>query len=98
VEPGVDGGAGARRGAEARAARLEAVDRDEERTLAPRRVVLVGVAAADEDGVLDVDRVQLAGANADERERAVVLVLDRHPVAARRPEPHARREEEALPG
>ena len=40
--------------------------------LAARRVVAVGVAAAEEHAVLDRDRVQLARAHAEERERRVV--------------------------
>ena len=92
----------AHRRAEAGAARLEAVDGDEEGAVAARRVVAVDVRAADEDAVLDLDRVQLARAHADERERRLVerLLLDRRcavAVPARAPEPDARREEKALP-
>ena len=95
-------GPGAHRRAEARAARLEAVDGDDEGVLAPRRVVAVGVATAEEDPILDRDRVQLAGAHADEGERRIVerLLLDLEAAvsAAGLPEPDARRAEELLPG
>ena len=72
------GRAGVHRDAEARPAGLVAVDGDEEGVLAPGGVVAVGVPAAEEDPVLDRDRRQLAGADADERERARLdrLLLD----------------------
>ena len=92
---------GAHRDAEAGAGGLEAVDGDDERVLAARRVVAVGVAAAEEDAVLDRDRVQLAGAHADERERRILerLLLDLEAAVAapRPPEPDARRKQELLP-
>jgi len=101
IGTGFDFRAGAHRRAEARAARLEAVDRDQEDVLAPQRVVAVGVGAAEEDAVLDRDRVQLARAHADEGERPVVaqLLVDHGcvAVAAGAPQAHPRWKEEALP-
>ena len=92
---------GAHRDAEAGAAGLEAVHGDDERVLAARRVVAVGVAAAEEHLVLDRDPVQLARAHADERERPVLerFLLDLEAVvpALRTPEPDAGRQEELLP-
>ncbi len=60
---------GLHRDAEAGAAGLAAVDRDDERVAAARLVVVVGVCTADEDAVLDLDRMQLAAPDSDERER-----------------------------
>ena len=92
---------GSHRGAEARAGRLEAVHRDDERVLAPSRVVAVGKAAAEEHAVLNHDPLQLAGPNADQRKRRVLerLLLDLEAVrpAVRLPEPHSRRQQELLP-
>ena len=90
------------RDAEARPGRLVAIDCDEERVLAPGGVVAVDVPAAEENPVLDPDRRQLAGADADECERArldrLLLYLEVDAVLLRLPEPYPRREEEALPG
>ncbi len=92
---------GPHRDAEAGAGRLEAVHGDDERVLAPCGVVAVGVAAAEEDPVLDRDPVELAGAHSDQGERGVLerLLLDLEAVVAslRAPEPDARREQELLP-
>ena len=60
---------GLHRDAEAGAAGLAAVDRDDERVAAARLVVVVGVRAADEYPILDLDRMQLAAPDSDERER-----------------------------
>src|SRR5581483_1496229 len=88
--------------AEAGAARLEAIDRDDEEALPPRDVVAIAVSVAHEDAVLDRDRMQLAGTHADERERRLVQRLLLHAresvvVPARAPEAEPRREEPALP-
>jgi hypothetical protein len=103
VIPGLCLGTGSHRDAEAGAARLEAVDRDEEGALAARGVVAIGEAAAHEDPILRRDRVELARAHAQKRERCLVdgLLLDVEatiPVAARLPESNARRQQVLLPG
>ena len=94
--------AGVHRDAEAGAARLAAVDGDDERALAPRRVVGVDVAAADEHAVLDRDRVQVAAsARRGTRTAAPAAAPPRPPV----PSPFRRarqsrtrgREQELLP-
>ena len=71
--------------AEARPAGLVAIDCDEERVLAPGCVVAVDVPAPEENPVLDPDRRQLAGADADECERAGLDRLLLHIEDARRP-------------
>ena len=58
---------GVHRDAEAGGGGLAAVDGDDERALAAALVVLVDVAALHEHAVLHRDRVQVAGAHADER-------------------------------
>ena len=90
------------RGAEARPARDAAVDGDEERLLAARRVVAVDVRALEEDPVLDRDRVEIAGADAEERKRPLGrrLLDELRPalvVPTRLPEAHARGQQPALP-
>ena len=93
----------AHRAAEARAPGLATVDGDDERPLAAQRVVALDVAAFQEDPVLDRNRMQVAGAGAEERERLVGrrLLGDRRNFAlgdARPPEPDARGKELLLPG
>src|SRR5581483_7121919 len=87
---------------EARAAGLEAIDGDDERSGPSRGVVAIGMEPAEKDAVLDPDCMQLAGANAAERHRrvAVRLLCDRRrsvTVLLCPPEPNARRKEVALP-
>jgi hypothetical protein len=102
VESGLDLGAGPHRSAKASAASLAAVDRNDERVLAPNLVGPIPILPAKEYPILDGDRVQLAGADADEREplRGRVLRDDRETiaVAACLPELLDRRVKEALPG
>ena len=90
------------RDAEARAARLEAVDGDDERALSSCGVVAVDDPPADEHPVLDLDRVELARAHADECEQCrlerLLVDLERaFAVLGRLPEPGPSREEELLP-
>ena len=90
------------RRAEARAARLAAVDDDDEGPLATERVVALDVAALEEDAVLDRDRVQVAGSGTEEGQRPVGrrLLLDHRCRAVRRrgaPEADARGHELLLP-
>ena len=59
--------------AEAGAARLAAIHRDDEVPLAPRLVVRVDIGVADQHAVLNLDRCDLAGAHADEGEARVVI-------------------------
>ena len=96
--------AGAHRDAEARSARLEAVDGDDERVLAPGGVVALDVAGPPrKTRSWIVDRVQLARADA---QNATPLVdagsSSTSKVAAlappRLPQPDAGREEKLLPG
>ena len=79
-----------------------AVDGDEQDVLPPGRIVAVDVSAAHEHSVLDRDRRELAGADAEECQPPLVerLLLDLEPVRrlGRLPEPDPRREQEALPG
>ena len=88
--------------AEARAARLPAIDRDQQGTVAPRGVVGIDEAAVQEDPILDGDGVQLACARADERQtwKYRLLVADRERIALARclPQLEAGYEEELLPG
>src|SRR5581483_2616743 len=97
----VDAWPRAHRGAEARPARLEAVDGDDEGVLPAGGVVPIRVAAAEEDAVLDRDRVQLARAHADQGERPLwarlLLDVEALAVPARPPEPDAGGHEELLP-
>ena len=102
VESALGARACAHRGAEAGSARNAAVDRDEERSLAAGGVVAVDVRALDEHPVLNSDRVQVAGADADEGERTLgrrlLDELGGSAVAAPRlPEAHARGQQPALP-
>ena len=94
--------AGSHRDAEAGPAGLEAVDGDDEGAVAAGGVVAVDEAAAEEHPVLDLDRVQLARAHAQERERGPLerLLLDLGctvSVSVRLPEPDVGRKEELLP-
>ena len=73
-KPAADLRPGVHRDAEAGAAGLAAVDRDEERVAPAGLVVGVDVSAADEDAVLDRDGVQVAAAHADERVAAAARV------------------------
>ena len=89
-------------GAEAGAARNTAVDGDEEGVLPSRRVVTVDVRPLEEDPVLDRDCVQIAGADAEQRERPLGRsVLDELRVtlvvAASLPQAHARGQQPSLP-
>ena len=71
-------GSSTHRRAEAELGRVAAVGGDEEDVGTARRVVAVLVLALDEDAVLDRDRGQLAGADADEgRRRSRRLLGDR---------------------
>ena len=80
-----------------------AVDGDEERAVAAAGVVALDVGALEEDAVLDRDRVQVARAHAEQRERPLRRrLLDELRcaavvAAARLPEPHARGQQVALP-
>ena len=102
VEPALRRRAGAHRVAEAEPAGLGAVDDDDEDPLAPRRVVVIGVASAGEDPVLDPDRGQVAAAHAEEGERFLGrrLFLDLRCAAVQpgTPESNSRGEQELLPG
>ena len=69
VEPALRRRSGAHRVAEAEPAGLSAVDDDDEDPLAPRRVIVIGIASAGEHPVLDADRGQVAAAHAEEGER-----------------------------
>src|SRR5689334_524631 len=93
---------GLHRHAEAGSGRLVAVGGDDEGILAARCIVLVGDAAAHEHAILDLDRVELAGPDADQRERRrrLRLVLEGEAGAfltVRPPEPDAWWQEELLP-
>ena len=96
VVPAARLGAGAHRGAEAGRRCGAAVDRDDERIPAPGAVVLVRVRPAEEHAVLDPQGGELAGADAQERQRGRVhrRGLERHgtPVAAAHVERHDGRE------
>ncbi len=69
IESALRARARAHRGAEARAARHAAVDGDEERAFTTRRVLAIDERSLEEDPVLDGDRVEIAGANPEKRER-----------------------------
>ncbi len=102
VEPALGARAGAHRRAEAGPAGHAAVDGDEERSLAAGGVVAVDVRSLEEHPVLDRDCVQVARADADERERPLGgRLLDELGLAAvgpaRLPESHPRGQEPALP-
>ncbi len=94
-------GPAAQRGAEAEVRGVAAVDGDDEHVGAPRGVVGVLEAAAEEHAVLDRDRRDLARLHAEKRRRLRRrrLLLDRESAvaAARLPEAHARGQELALP-
>ena len=77
VEAGGRFGAGVHRGAKAGAACRRAVDRHDERALAPRPVVRVDIWPAKEYAVLYGDRVQVARTYADECETLVGVGLRR---------------------
>ena len=101
IEAVLGAGAGAHRRAEAGGSRVAAVDGHDERAVAAGCVVSVDVRAAREDAVLDADRSEVAGADAEKGERLGRrrLRLDRHaPVPPGAPEAQPRREEELLPG
>ncbi len=93
---------GVHRRAEARPAGRATVDRDDEGAFAAAGIVAVDIGALEEDAVLDPDRVEIARAHADERERPVGRRLlderDRRVVRTRAPQAHARGEQPALPG
>src|SRR6516165_9362484 len=69
VETRLNLGPGIHRNTKASAARLAAIDRDDEGTIAPNTVGLVDVLAGEKDPILDGDRTQLAGAYTDKGER-----------------------------
>ena len=98
-----DGRSRAHGRAEAGAAGLAAVHRDDERPLPARCVVRVGEGASDQHPVLDRDGVKLAGPDAEEGQgRSLGCGLigegeDALLVPARVPEPYLRREQLALP-
>ena len=73
VETGLDLRSGIHRDAEAGAARLTAIDRDDKGVVAAHLIGLVEVLAREKDPVLDGDRAQLTGAHADKGERLVPL-------------------------
>src|SRR5512140_2394052 len=102
VEAGGGAGAGAHRGAEARAFGLRALDRDDKGRLAPRPVSRVPVGASEEDAVLAGDRRDVAGPHAEEGEgariRRVGLNLERLFPTGHGEEPPRSGEEELLPG
>ena len=95
--------AGVHRDAEAGAAGLAAVHRDDERALAPRLVVRIDVRALQEHAVLDGDGVQLAGAHAEEGVAlapapASAVTVDAVGLLLGAPQAQQRRVQEALPG
>ena len=94
--------AGLHRDAEAGAAGLAAIDRDDEVPFAPRAVMRIGIGVAHQHAVLDGDGGDLAGAHADEGEARAVLRrrVDAHGVSVARgaPEILDRRVQEFLPG
>src|SRR5688500_19264129 len=100
--PSGDRWAGVHRDAEARPARAGAVDRHEEGVLAACFVVRVDVAIAEEDAILDRDRMQVARADAEEGEagRGCRRLDVERPVLRAAGAPYAddRREQEALDG
>ena len=102
VEAAFGPGAGVHRDAEAGSARHRAVERDDEGAFAPRPVGRVGVAVAEQDPVLDRDRVQLAGAHADESvaRRLLRRRFDAEPGAVPpcAPQAQARFMQESFPG
>ena len=92
---------GLHRYAKARSARLAAIHGDDEGALAPRPVVRIDVGSAEEHPILDGDRVEFAGAHAEEGEALAGIGL-RHDADALRivlgaPETQQRRVQELLP-
>jgi hypothetical protein len=103
IVAGVRSRAGVHRDAEAGVARLRAVDGDDEGIMAAGLVVGVGVGVADEHLVLDEDRSEVAGADAEEGVARPLLLLllvsDRAVLRALRlPEGQVGREQVVLPG
>ena len=100
VEPGLDAGTAAHRRAEAGRARLSALDRDDERAVAPSTVDRVDVVAAGQHPVQDADRAHVARAHAEQGVpgRSAALA-GRHAAGrpVRRPQPRPRRVEHGLP-
>src|SRR5271168_3656840 len=102
VETGLDLWPRIHRDAEAGAARLTAIDCDDEGVVAANPVGLVAKWAREKDPVMDGDRVKLAGAHADKGERLYRFVVfdDREavPLATGPPEPLDWRMQKAFPG
>src|SRR5271167_4271322 len=90
------------RDAEAGAARLTAIDRDDKGVVAAHLIGLVEVLAREKDPVMDGDRAQLAGAYADKGERLCRFFVFDHretiALATGLPEPLDRGMQKSFPG
>src|SRR5271165_4389779 len=102
VEAGVGLRTGSHGHAETGATSLATIGGDDEGPFAPRLIVRVDIGPAEEDAVLDGDRMEVAGAHADECKRRCRLgvVVDGNAVAVLRrpPQADARWVQEFLPG
>ena len=102
VETRFDLRSGIHRNAEAGAACLTAIDRDEKGVVAARLIRFVAILAREKYAILDGDRAKFAGANADKGEGLGHFPIfdDREAIAVAMglPKPLDRRMEKSLPG